>query len=117
AWAFGDGATASGATATHTYTAPGTYNATLTVTDNLGATGSAGVTITATTDPAVIAAPSALTASAASSTVTLKWNDNSSNETGFYIERQTSGKGATFSRIAQVGANVKTWSQTAARGS
>lgn len=31
AWAFGDGATASGATATHAYAAPGAYTATLTV--------------------------------------------------------------------------------------
>jgi chitodextrinase len=36
AWSFGDGTTASGGTATHTYTHPGTYEATLTVTDSLG---------------------------------------------------------------------------------
>lgn len=33
-WDFGDGATATGMTATHTYDAPGVYQATLTVTDN-----------------------------------------------------------------------------------
>ena len=39
---FGDGSPAvSGATATHTYAAPGTYRITLTVTDNAGATGTA----------------------------------------------------------------------------
>jgi hypothetical protein len=38
AWTFGDGATWSGATASHTYVAPGTYQAALTVTDNAGAT-------------------------------------------------------------------------------
>src|SRR5690606_31670996 len=36
AWAFGDGATDTGETATHTYAAPGTYTITLTVTDDVG---------------------------------------------------------------------------------
>jgi PKD repeat protein len=38
AWDFGDGATANGATATHTYAKAGTYPVTLTVTDEDGAT-------------------------------------------------------------------------------
>jgi PKD repeat protein len=37
-WTFGDGATASGATAGHAYALPGTYVATLSVTDDAGAT-------------------------------------------------------------------------------
>ena len=41
AWTFGDGGTATGATATHTYAAPGTYTISLRVTDNAGATGNA----------------------------------------------------------------------------
>jgi PKD repeat protein len=36
AWDFGDGTTGTGATTTHTYSAPGTYFATLTVTDSNG---------------------------------------------------------------------------------
>jgi PKD repeat protein len=48
AWDFGDGATASGMTATHTYAAAGTYSVTLTVTDDLGATGSANQSVTVT---------------------------------------------------------------------
>lgn len=38
AWLFGDGASGSGATATHTYAASGTYTARLTVTDDAGQT-------------------------------------------------------------------------------
>ncbi|HAK96653.1 MAG TPA: hypothetical protein DCM87_17090, partial [Planctomycetes bacterium] len=45
-WDFGDGATASGVDAVHTYAAEGEYTATLTVTDNFGSTGTASVTIT-----------------------------------------------------------------------
>jgi chitodextrinase len=39
-WSFGDGGTAGGATAAHTYTSPGEFTATLTVVDNGGLTAS-----------------------------------------------------------------------------
>jgi YD repeat-containing protein len=48
-WNFGDGATASGFSLTHTYSSPGTYSLTLTVTDNLGAQTSATTTASITT--------------------------------------------------------------------
>ena len=41
AWDFGDGATDTGVTASHTYAAAGTYTVSLTVTDDLGATNTA----------------------------------------------------------------------------
>lgn len=46
-WTFGDGSTATGKTATHTYTTAATFSAALKVTDNQGATGSTSKTITA----------------------------------------------------------------------
>jgi Concanavalin A-like lectin/glucanases superfamily/Fibronectin type III domain/Lysyl oxidase len=60
--------------------------------------------------PAPVAAPSALTATAKStSQIALQWTDNASNETGFVVERSTS---STFSSpvTATVGANTTTYS-------
>src|SRR6185369_8968497 len=55
------------------------------------------------------AAPSALTATAVSSSqINLAWTDNANNETGFKIERKT-GAGGTYSQIATVGANITTY--------
>lgn len=48
AWNFGDGASASGATVSHTYAAIGAYTATLTVSDGQGGVGISAVTITVT---------------------------------------------------------------------
>lgn len=45
-WSFGDGATATGMTASHTYQNPGLYTAVLTVTDNKGASDTEGKMIT-----------------------------------------------------------------------
>jgi hypothetical protein len=70
-------------------------------------------TVSATTFNTIPAAPSNLQATTASSSqINLTWADNSSNETGFKIERATSSAGP-WTLIATTGANVKSYtSQT-----
>jgi PKD repeat protein len=57
AWTFGDGGTATGVNASHSYATPGTYQVALTVTDNEGATGTTtrSAVVTDPTSPAVLA--------------------------------------------------------------
>jgi hypothetical protein len=48
--------------------------------------------------------------------VTLDWTDNSSNEQGFDVERAAKVKNLEFARIATVGVNVTSYSQTETSG-
>jgi hypothetical protein len=67
-------------------------------------------TLTATPSP-TLAAPVNLKARAVSrSQINLSWTDNSTNESGFAIERCSGYNCSNFSQIALVGANVKTYS-------
>ena len=68
-----------------------------------------------------VAAPSGLTASAVANnkktaTVTLNWTDNSSNETGFLIQRAEDAGFNLGVVNATVGANTVTFAQSVARG-
>ncbi len=66
----------------------------------------------ATTSATLPRAPSGLTMSVIASTqINLAWADNSTNETGFRVERKT-GAAGTWSQIASLGANVRTYSNT-----
>src|SRR5205807_1277357 len=63
--------------------------------------------------PSPPAAPSGLTATAASSSqINLSWTDNSIDETGFKIERCQNTGCTNFAQVAQVGANVTTYGDT-----
>ena len=108
AWSFGDGFFGTGAVTTHTYTTPGiTYTASLTVGDNGGASSTSTRSIVVNPPPP--AAPSGLTASLSGAVVVLNWQDNSSNETAFYIER-CEGSGCTnFAGLGAAWANVPTY--------
>lgn len=120
-WNFGDGSSSTSRNPSHTYAAGGTYPVVLTVTDDRGATQSVQQVISIQGPPM---APSGLTAAVVTSggkaktkTVTLNWQDNSSNESGFVIQRCTeTGKGAaktcTYADITTVGANVTTYRET-----
>jgi hypothetical protein len=65
------------------------------------------------TPPAAPTAPSVLTATAdlVEPEIVLAWTDNSSTETGFKIERSLDA-GVTWTRLAQVGANVIGYTDT-----
>jgi chitinase len=94
--------------------AAGNYSLTARATDNDGATAtSAAVNVSVVA--AVPAAPSDLAAAPVSkSRIDLAWIDNSTDETGFKIERSTDN--STFQQIAIVGAGARTYASTGLKG-
>src|SRR6185295_14044734 len=79
---------------------------------NAGGDSAYSAETSATTLDTIPAAPSGLAVSAISSSqLDLSWTDNSTNETGFEIERKT-GAGGTYAQVATVAANVRTYSNT-----
>jgi PKD repeat protein len=107
-WTFGDGGTASSATATHTYNSTGSYTVQLRVTDNGGASGSATQIITVNPLPAPV-----LSGSVAGNTVSLTWTDPSGgNATGWRVERRR-GSGS-WTLVATV--NTRSFSETLTPG-
>ncbi len=69
-------------------------------------------TPTPTAPPPVPTAPSGLTATVVSATqINLAWQDNSTNETNFVVERKKGSTG-TYAVIATLGANVTSYNNT-----
>jgi PKD repeat protein len=120
-WSYGDGTAASSSDGPHTYTTTGTFTATLTVTDDDGATDTDTVTIVVSgAAPTVPSAPSGVTATAGSGrTVTVRWTDTSSNESGFTVLREKrSGNGTWGSAtvIATTAANTTAVTNSPGKG-
>ncbi|MBL0176375.1 MAG: S8 family serine peptidase [Ignavibacteria bacterium] len=68
--------------------------------------------VTGPPPPAPPAAPSNLTATTTSPTaITLNWNDNANNETGFTVERSTSSNSG-FAWLATLGADATTYANS-----
>jgi chitinase len=94
--------------------AAGNYTLTARATDNDGAT-TTSAAVNVSVVGVVPAAPSDLAATPVSKNrIDLAWADNSSNETGFKIERSTDNR--TFQQIAVVGTDVKTYASTGLKG-
>jgi parallel beta-helix repeat protein len=108
-WQFGDGATATGLTTTHTYNTVGTYTALLRVVDNAGATGTTTQIITVNPVPP-LSAP-VLSGSASGSTVNLTWTNPGGTATGWIVERK---QGKQWTQIANV--SSPSFSESRSRG-
>ncbi len=94
-WAFSDGGTATGVTATRTFAAPGTYTATLTVTDDRGASAIA----TQPVNPFDVAPVARFTSSCVDATCTVDGSTSSDVDGTVTAYAWTFGDGATATGV------------------
>lgn len=105
-WDFGDSSdeTSNTTSISHVYTKAGQYTVSVTVSDMKGKT--AVSTVAIQVYESIPESPDNLVATTLSgSRIALSWNDNSDNESGFYIERAT-GLNGPWNQIASVGADI-----------
>lgn len=96
-WTFSEGGSATGQTVSRTYQAAGTYTATVTANDGNGGTAQSTVSISVTAAPTqTLAAPTTITATTGTKTPRISWNDPSSGETGFQLERTKKRSDGTY---------------------
>jgi PKD repeat protein len=96
-WRFGDGTTGSGATATHTYAAPGSYTVLLQVTDARRDANETTRTVTVGTGPVAptVSTGSASGVSTTGATVAGAVNPNGSSTSAWFQYGMTTGYGST----------------------
>lgn len=111
-WSAPGGTPSSGTGSSFSVSYSTTGTKTVTVTSGTGQTASCTVNVTTPPSPQIPEAPSNFTATPIStSQINLKWQDNSTNETGFKIERRT-GSSTIWTQIAIVGTNITSYSNT-----
>lgn len=116
----GDGSfeeTSATAVASHTYCATGSFEPVLRIrrgsqSTQLADTNPTALVVGTGTACSGPVAPGGLVATALMTSIKLDWNDNSTNETGFRILRQSDSTG--FFPIGSVGANIRTFTDATA---
>jgi len=94
-WDFGDGSTATGATASHTYTTVANRTASLTVIDNNGGGAIKTVAISVTPDPSVLVATLSLVGvKTGTKSIRLNWVDGNLSEDGYSVEKRSKSIGS-----------------------
>ncbi len=112
-WNFGDGTTASGAIATHTYSTPGSYRAAFTLTNLLGWATTAYQQVTVTE---AMAAPSNLTATSPSrGNVRLGWTNRMTTVVQTEVQRCSGSRCTNFATVTYLPNTAVSFSEAALR--
>lgn len=114
-----DGAIGSGASFSTTSLTVGTHTVTASVTDsgNLTATDSVTVVINAPAGTAPAAPSNVSATNNSNNTATIRWSDNSDNETSFQIERQKQNRNGSWGSPTLLTASANTTAYTDSSGS